>query len=294
MKLLIYISVVFAAVAFACWLVSFIEAQSARIRLGIVKSRRIPNALLINFTRPIWQAIAPHLARFKLDRIREYLSEAFIHAGVEELITIEEFWGFQIVMAVVFALFGLVCPIIPHNALGVVICICIGFLFPLSWLRGLAKKRRNEIVQVMPNVVDVLTLSVEAGLDFMAALSRVVAGSAQNALVYELGRMLDEVRVGATRSDGLRHLAQRCDVPAVTSFSALLIQADRLGASVGPVLRAQSDKMRTDRFQRAERAGAAAAQKILFPLIFCIIPAVFIVIFGPLVVQFITGGLKLF
>lgn len=102
--------------------------------------------------------------------------------------------------------------------------------------------------------------------------------------------MLDEIKVGASRAEGLRHLAARCNVSAVTSFTALLIQADKLGASIGPVLRAQSDKLRTDRFQRAERAGAAAAQKILFPLVFFIIPAVFIVIFGPIVVQFITKG----
>lgn len=293
MKFLIYISAIISAIAFACFLVSFIEAQSARLRLGILKSRKIPNALLINITRPLWQSLASHFVNLKLVEYRRRLADAFIHAGVEELITIEEFWGFQIVMMLFFAVIGLIFPLIPHNIFSVLICACIGLVFPLSWLRGLAKKRRSEIIRSMPGIIDLLTLSVEAGLDFMAALARVAAGSEQSALVNELGRMLDEIRVGATRADGLRHFAQRCDVPAITSFSALLIQSDKLGASVGPVLRAQSDKLRSDRFQRAERAGAAASQKILFPLVFCIIPAVFIVIFGPLVVQFLTGGFKI-
>ena len=95
--------------------------------------------------------------------------------------------------------------------------------------------------------------------------------------------------MGASRQQALRSLSWRANMPEIRSFSALLIQADILGASVGPVLRAQSDLVRTRRFQEAERKGAYAAQKILFPLILCIMPAVFVVIFGPILLNFVYG-----
>jgi tight adherence protein C len=95
--------------------------------------------------------------------------------------------------------------------------------------------------------------------------------------------------VGASRQQALRNLAARVDMQEIRSFTALLIQADILGASIGPVLRAQSDLLRTQRFQAAERAGAYAATKLLFPLILFIMPAVFIVIFGPIALNFIYG-----
>ena len=105
--------------------------------------------------------------------------------------------------------------------------------------------------------------------------------------------MLGEIQLGASRQQALRNFSFRTDMPETRSFAALLIQADILGASVGPVLRAQSDLIRTQRFQRAERQGAYASQKILFPLILCIMPAVFVVIFGPIALNFIYGDMTI-
>ena len=136
-----------------------------------------------------------------------------------------------------------------------------------------------------------LALSVEAGLDFVAAVNKVVRKSRPGPLVHELGLVINEMRLGATRSDAFRNMAFRCDVRELSSFVSILVQADKLGVSIGKVLRAQSDKMRTERFQKAERMGAVASQKLLFPLILCIMPAIFIVFFGPLIVRFVTGTL---
>src|SRR5207302_11160008 len=109
-------------------------------------------------------------------------------------------------------------------------------------------------------------------------------------LIQDLSFYRLEIQGGTTRAQSLRNFAYRINMSETSSFAALLIQADRLGASIGPVLRAQSDLLRTQRFQRAEKAGAAATQKLLFPLVLCIMPAVFIVIFGPILLNFIYGN----
>ena len=108
-------------------------------------------------------------------------------------------------------------------------------------------------------------------------------------LADELSLMLREIRLGTTRSDALRNLAERCGVPEISSFSSVLIQADRLGASIGSVLRAQADLMRTERFQRAEKAGARASSVVLVPLVLFILPAALLVIVGPVILRFIYG-----
>jgi len=107
----------------------------------------------------------------------------------------------------------------------------------------------------------------------------------------EFGHMLKEIRLGTSRSDALRNLNHRLEIEEISSFTTLLIQADQLGASIGNVLRAQSDQLRTKRFQNAESAGARASQLILFPLIFCIFPAVFIVILGPTILNMLSQGI---
>ena len=124
---------------------------------------------------------------------------------------------------------------------------------------------------------------------FIAGVHKVCEKAKAGPLVDELAFMLREIQVGTSRQQALRNLARRTEMAELRSFSALLIQADILGASIGPVLRAQSDLIRTQRFQAAERAGAYAATKILFPLILFIMPAVFIVIFGPIVLNFVFG-----
>ena len=120
-------------------------------------------------------------------------------------------------------------------------------------------------------------------------MTKVVDKSKPGPLTDELRYFLQEIQVGTTRSQSLRNLAWRIDLIQVSSFSALLVQADKLGASIGPVLRAQSDLLRAQRFSKAEEQGAAASVKILFPLILCIMPAVIIVVFGPIFLSLLYG-----
>ncbi len=170
------------------------------------------------------------------------------------------------------------------------VVLLFGFQFPDIWLNGEVKRRQGLIRRALPYVMDLLTLSVEAGLDFVQGVGKVCEKARRSPLIEELSFFLGEIQLGSSRQQSLRNLSWRADMQEIRSFSALLIQADILGASVGPVLRAQSDLIRTRRFQAAEQEGAYAAQKILFPLIICIMPAVFVVIFGPIILNFIYGN----
>lgn len=172
----------------------------------------------------------------------------------------------------------------PHYFAGMLL---LSFFLPNLDVSSRRTKRQLEIRFAMPYVVDLLTLSIEAGLDFMGAIGRVVEKAPQSPLIEELSILLKEIQLGKTRAQALRSMAERIDMQEMNSFVAILISSDQMGASIGTVLRAQSDSMRNERLSRAEKLGAQASQKILIPLIFFIMPAVFLIIFGPYLLQLI-------
>ncbi|HUU02613.1 MAG TPA: type II secretion system F family protein [Myxococcota bacterium] len=171
----------------------------------------------------------------------------------------------------------------------VIMFATLGAFYPLIWLRDQVKKRHFKIRRELPYNLDLLTLSVEAGLDFQAAVATVVSKGRQGPLVEELSLMLRELRMGKTRQEALRNVAERVNLPPLSQFVAALLQADRMGTSLGKVLRIQSTQMRIERTQRAEKLANEAPVKMLFPLIACIFPTVFMILFGPIVYQFMTG-----
>lgn len=156
----------------------------------------------------------------------------------------------------------------------------IGYVAPTFWLRGKINERKLQMMRALPDAIDLLTISVEAGLGFDQALARVVSKS-DNALTREFARVLQEMRVGVARRDALRSLVDRTGVDDLSSFITAIIQAEQLGASVANVLRVQSDEMRTRRRQYAERQAQLAPVKILFPMAFLIFPPVLVVVLGP-------------
>jgi tight adherence protein C len=164
-----------------------------------------------------------------------------------------------------------------------------GFYLPDRLVADLRKSRERQIVRALPGAVDVLSLSVEAGLEFLLAIQRLVERRRFGPLRDELTTVLNDIRLGTSRAEALKAFAARVEMPEVSSFVSVLVQADALGASIGPVLQAQAERMRTERFQRAEREGAKASQKILFPLVLFIFPSVLLVIIGPVVLNFIYG-----
>ena len=166
----------------------------------------------------------------------------------------------------------------------------VGYIAPEFWLGRKIRARSLAMTLQLPDALDLLTISVEAGLGFDAALSKVVE-KMEGPLVDEFRQALAEVRMGRTRREALRDVADRADAQPVSNFIGAIIQAEQLGVPIAKVLQIQSNQLRIERRQRAEEAAAKAPVKMLFPMVGCIFPTIFIVILGPAVVTIMGGGL---
>jgi tight adherence protein C len=169
----------------------------------------------------------------------------------------------------------------------------LGFVLPDFWLGRHISDRKKRILRAVPDTLDLLTISVRAGLGFDGALAKVVEKT-EGPLAEEFRRVLAEVRMGKARRDALRDVVARTDVPALTNFIGAIIQAEQLGVAISKVLQIQSEQLRIERRQRAEELAAKAPIKMLFPLVGCIFPSMFIVILGPAIIlialNFTTTG----
>jgi tight adherence protein C len=164
----------------------------------------------------------------------------------------------------------------------------LGLYLPNFWLKRRIRARQKEIARALPDALDMMTIAVDAGLGFDAALLK-VGEKWSNALSLEFERVVGEMRMGISRHDALRRLVERTDVPEVASFIAVLIQADRLGVGITNVLHAQSAQMRMRRRQWAEEQARKAPIKMLIPMVLFIFPAMFAVILGPAVPRFVAA-----
>lgn len=193
-----------------------------------------------------------------------------------------------IALVVAFVVFG----VLGRNiVLGLVFTAVFGVLFfflPEFWLSRKVSSRQMAIVLALPDTLDLLTISVRAGLGFDGALAKVVEKT-RGPLADEFQRALAEIRVGKARREALRDMVVRTDVPALTNFVGAIIQADTLGVAISQVLQVQSEQMRIERRQHAEELAAKAPIKMLFPLVGCIFPSMFIVILGPAIILIIKN-----
>jgi tight adherence protein C len=181
-----------------------------------------------------------------------------------------------IVAALLFALFG----------------AALGYMAPEFWLGRKIRARSMAMTLQLPDALDLLTISVEAGLGFDAALAKVVE-KMEGPLVDEFRQALAEVRMGRARRDALRDVANRADSQPVSNFIGAIVQAEQLGVPIAKVLQIQSNQLRVERRQRAEEAAAKAPVKMLFPMVGCIFPTIFIVILGPAIVTVMGGSVQI-
>ncbi|NQW45990.1 MAG: type II secretion system F family protein [Deltaproteobacteria bacterium] len=262
------------------------DAAAGRLEQG----QKTASTGLLKLTRPLFKALVmPYSQKLKLEDWKKNNKRRIVSAGLENALDVDELLAFKIFMGIVvpfaiYTYFLVTGSPIPIWLMGGM--MLIGFVYPSLMVSSARKSRHEEIKLQLPFVIDLLTLSTEAGLDFIGALQKVVEKTRSGPLVQEIERMLQEIRLGTTRSDSMRAMSWRIDLQETSSLIAVLVTADQMGSSLGDVLRVQSDLIRTQRFTSAEKKGAAATQKLLFPLIFFIMPAVFIMIFGPVILGF--------
>ena len=217
-----------------------------------------------------------------LDRLQLTLRRA----GYPGELTPAELVGLIELSSVCFLLLGVLLSIwLRLSPLVWLVSALFGAGYPLLWLRDKVKARLHAIQRALPYNLDLLTLSVEAGLDFTAAIGKVVEKGRKGPLADEFGVMLRELKLGKTREEGLRNLSARVELQSVTTFVNALIQADKMGTPLGKILRILSTQMRIERTHLAEKLANEAPVKLLFPLVLCILPTIFMMLFGPIVYQ---------
>jgi len=197
-----------------------------------------------------------------------------------------EFFGLRVLVAGALGiLLFLVTSISQGFFIALVIALLaalVGFMVPIFWLRSKIRKRQDEIVKSLPDALDLLTITVEAGMGFDGALQK-VADKWDNEISKGFSKVTQEMRLGVIRREALRNMEASMGVPDVTTFVAAIIQAEQLGVSIAKILRVQSEQMRIKRRQRAEEMANKAPIKMLFPMVFLIFPALFIILLGPAV-----------
>jgi tight adherence protein C len=251
---------------------------------------------------PLLATMARVTRRISPGTTLEKTEQRLVQAGNPRGLNVEGFYGLKGMLAIVFVVlmgllmyFELVPGYLPYPpkdpanavlyALGALVA---GFFFPDLWIRDERKRRQKRILKALPDTIDVIAISVEAGLGFDAAVQRVGA-KIKGDLSQEFERYLLELRVGKAKREALRNIIWRTGVADLSQFITAIIQADQLGVSITNVLRIQSEQMRVRRRQRAEELAHKAPIKMLFPMAFCIFPAIFVVILGPIVPSIMNG-----
>ena len=261
---------------------------------GRKTERKIP--LIFRLLLPFVSNLSRVVMRPAFAKARANADWMIVACGLEGLLTGAEFMALKVLVPLVCGsvcavLVLALCALVPDSFLSSnsILLVLMGYLYfyayPLIWLRSTLKKRHFSIMLALPFVLDLLTLSVEAGMDFMSALQRNCERRRLDPLNEELIRMTREIQMGIARRVALRNMADRVRQPDLKAVAFALIQADELGVPIGPILRIQSEQLRARRFDRAERLASEAPVKMLGPLLLCIFPAVLIVLLAPILLE---------
>jgi tight adherence protein C len=266
--------------------------QARLSQLGSMQARtleeiELQQPLFERTLRPMARRLSGVAQRFSSPSKVSRTEKRLLMAGSPGDLRSIDFLGMKLVVAgvtggIVFAAFALLMGNPAFGFIGGIALAGLGFMFPEIWLSRRIKKRQKLVLLAVPDTLDLLTISVKAGLSFDGALAKVVE-KLSGPLADEFQRSLSEIRVGKVRREALRDVVGRTEVPALSNFIAAIIQAEQLGVPIAKVLQVQSEQLRIERRQRAEELAAKAPIKMLFPLVGCIFPSMFIVILGPAV-----------
>lgn len=222
--------------------------------------------------------------------IIERIKDKLVSAG--KPMNVSQFIAFKIVFMLLLPF--LIYTFMPKTNTNFIIGgFAVGLLFPDYWLKSKIKRRQSEISRDLPHVIELMNICVSSGLDFMVAVNKVIQEFRYCPLIEEFGFMTQEIQMGSSRRDALRNFSKRINSADISSFVLTLLQADRMGTPIGKILKAQAEEMRVRRFQRGEEQALKAPIKLLFPLLFFIMPVVLVIVAGPIIIQFLYGGFKL-
>jgi tight adherence protein C len=270
--------------------------QARLTQLGTMQAKNLEELelqapFLERTLRPLAAGLSGRMSKVASSSFQEKAEKRLALAGNPGNLRVADWLGIKAVAAIIGAilfifLFGVLglmsLPPVLRILMGAV-GLMFGYTIPEFWLGGRVRKRQHLILLQIPDTLDLLTISVRAGLGFDAALAKVVE-KLEGPLVDEFRRALAEVRVGKARRDALRDIVPRTEVIPLTNFIGAIIQAEQLGVSISKVLQVQSEQLRIERRQRAEEMAAKAPIKMLFPLVGCIFPSLFIIILGPAII----------
>lgn len=249
-------------------------------------------ALPLRLLWPWVQALAPLCRPFMSWHLRLRLERLLHQAGVQEDWTPHHLCAWQCVLAMLWAS---VAALLMQRSLAPVstlMCALVVAALAAAWpwqrLRERIRQRKTAMLREFPFMLDMITLCVEAGLNLHGALRQAALNGPAGPLRDELHHMLSDIRAGAARQEALAQWAMRCDMAPLHHFVGAIAQAEQSGMNLGPVLRAQADQRRNERFLQAEKLALEAPVKMMFPLIFCIFPCSFLIIAFPIAVQFLA------
>lgn len=250
------------------------------------------DGLLFKLALPFIQYFGKAAGKMRMfDKTRRDLDLRLVRAGKSYAITSDEFLGLMFVCGLGGLAVGLYVQFLMETSPQVVVCVALlGMMLPNLSLRDAIARRQKAILKVLPYTLDLLCLAVEAGLDFAAALNRIGEKLGKHPFRDELRLLNRDLAMGKTRAEALRDLEKRIGLEDLTTVVSALVQADELGASLGPTLRIQSAELQRRRFQRAEKKAMQAPVLMLIPLVIFIFPLVFLVIFGPMALRIFYGG----
>lgn len=257
-------------------------ASHAQAAMGALDAAPAPSAgLIYRVLEPLGDAAARVMRPLSPAQRLELTRQRIIYAGLEAKLTLEQVLTYKAIAAVGGFVFGLF--IHPHQVPGILAAIGLAVLasfVPDVVLDSRANERQQQVARALPDALDLLAITVEAGLGLEQALV-IVTDRLEGPLGDELRRMLREIELGVDRHTALEFLRRRTDVRELSAFVVALLQADELGMAVGDVLRVQAAQVRLVRRQKAREQAAKTPVKILFPVIFTIFPAMFVVTIGP-------------